>query len=170
MGTAQRFYDAFAVSDWHTMGLLYAPNATFTDPAFPLLSAEEASLMWKMLLSRARDFTVSANVQENGDRARVLWVAHYTFSKTKRRVVNRVQTEMTFSAGRIVRQVDRFSLWQWSRQALGLPGLLLGWTPLIRTQVQREAAQSLQRFAAEEKARAAMSATRSSANKEKVIR
>jgi ketosteroid isomerase-like protein len=150
MGTAKRFYDAFAVGDWYTMGLLYAPNATFSDPAFPLLSAEETALMWKMLLTRARDFKLSARVKEDDQRARIQWVARYTFGKTGRRVVNRINTDMTLSAGRIVRQVDSFDFWRWSRQALGMPGLLLGWTPYLKGKVQQEAAANLARFAQRE--------------------
>ena len=48
--------------------------------------------------------------------------------------------------GLITRQRDRFDFWAWSRQALGMPGLLLGWTPFLRHKVQRQAAANLQKF------------------------
>jgi hypothetical protein len=35
--------------------------------------------------------------------------------------------------------------WPWSRQALGAPGLLLGWTPLLRAKVQRQAGANLRK-------------------------
>lgn len=148
MGVAQRFYDAFAIRDWHTMGMLYAPSATFSDPVFPLLDVDGVRAMWQMLLTRGQDLTCTATVEEDDDHARAVWIARYTFTSTGRRVVNRVTTEMTFAAGRIVRHVDRFSFWNWSRQALGMPGLLLGWTPSLRNQVRAQAAHSLQRFRA----------------------
>jgi hypothetical protein len=54
---------------------------------------------------------------------------------------------MAISAGKIVRQVDTFSLWRWTRQALGAQGLLLGWTPIVRNKVRAQAAHSLREFA-----------------------
>jgi hypothetical protein len=56
---------------------------------------------------------------------------------------------MTLAAGKIIRQVDSFSLWRWSRQALGTRGLLLGWTPIVKNKVQAQAANSLRQFARE---------------------
>jgi len=154
MSVAERFYDAFALGDWHTMGMTYAQHATFSDPVFPLLGVDEVRAMWHMLLAGAQDFSLSYNiVAENEDGARVVWVARYTFGPTGRPVTNRAVTEMRFAAGRIVKQVDRFSFWRWSRQALGVPGLLLGWTPMLRAKVQSQAAAGLRRFVQQERQR-----------------
>ena len=148
MGVAERFYEAFMVRDHYTMGLLYAEHGTFSDPVFPLLNARGARLMWQMLLSRAEDFGIEVNIVEDSPkRARVDWVAYYTFTATRRPVVNRIHTEMTLSAGKIVRHVDTFNLWRWSRQALGTRGALLGWTPIVRNKVRAQAAHSLREFA-----------------------
>ncbi len=148
MGVATRFYDAFMVRDHYTMGLLYANHATFRDPVFPRLTAQGARLMWQMLLSEAEDLAIDVNViEDTPDRARVDWTARYTFTPTKRWVVNRVHTEMVVAAGKIVQQVDDFSFWRWSGQALGWRGWLLGATPLVRDKVQRQAAKSLKEFA-----------------------
>ncbi len=146
MAVAQRFYDAFAVGDWGTMARLYAPQATFSDPVFPHLTADQTRAMWGMLLSRAVDMECSSSVEETNDRARVIWVARYTFSGTGRPVVNRVYTEMELGAGMILRQVDRFSFWRWSRQALGPIGWTLGWTPFLRAGVRRQAAENLAKY------------------------
>jgi hypothetical protein len=148
MGVAEQFYEAFMVQDHYTMGLLYAENATFSDPVFPLLNARGARMMWAMLLTRAEDLGIQVNILEDSPaRARVEWTAHYTFGATGRRVVNRIQTEMAISNGRIVRQIDRFSLWRWARQALGVQGLLLGWTPMVQNRIRKQAARSLGEFA-----------------------
>lgn len=148
MGVAERFYEAFMVRDHYTMGRLYAEHATFSDPVFPLLNARGARVMWQMLLTRADDLAVEARVIEDTQtRARVEWVAYYTYSPTRRSVVNRVNTEMAIAAGKIVRQVDRFNLWRWSEQALGVKGLLLGWTPMVQNRIRAQAAQSLRAFA-----------------------
>jgi hypothetical protein len=58
---------------------------------------------------------------------------------------------MAIAAGKIVRQVDRFSFWRWSRQALGWKGWLLGWTPWLRNRVRAQAAEALRRFAQKER-------------------
>lgn len=148
MGVAERFYEAFMVRDHYTMGMLYAEHATFSDPVFPLLNARGARFMWKMLLTRAEDLGIEVKILEDSPmRARVEWVAYYNFGATGRRVVNRIQTEMALSNGRIVRQVDRFNLWRWSGQALGIKGWLLGWTPLVRNRIRAQAAHSLLEYA-----------------------
>lgn len=151
MGIARRYIDALAIGDHHTMGRLYAPTATFSDPVFPMLSGPEAALMWEMLLTRALDSSVSANVEEHESRgsgqACAVWVARYRYGAPGRRVENRVHTELTCQAGRIVKQVDHFSFWKWSCRALGAPGLLLGWTPMVRVKVQREVQAQLIKFA-----------------------
>lgn len=154
MSVAERFYDAFALGDWHTMGMLYAQHATFSDPVFPLLSTDEVRGMWHMLLSRAEDFSLNYKIDaESEDGARVIWVARYTFSATGRPVTNRIVTEMRFAAGRIVKQTDRFNFWRWSSQALGVRGLLLGWTPLVRDRVRAQAAIGLKSFMEKERQR-----------------
>ncbi|MEN9670596.1 MAG: hypothetical protein RL018_873, partial [Pseudomonadota bacterium] len=43
---------------------------------------------------------------------------------------------------------DSFNFWAWSRQALGAPGLLIGWTPFLRAKVQATANDNLQKFLA----------------------
>jgi hypothetical protein len=124
MGIAERFYEAFMVRDYYTMGLLYASHATFSDPVFPRLTAQGARLMWQMLLSEAEDLEIDVKILEDTpDRARVDWSARYTFTPTKRVVVNRVHTE------------------------LGWKGWLLGFTPLVQDKVRGQAARSLKEFA-----------------------
>ena len=51
-----------------------------------------------------------------------------------------------FRDGLVIRHVDRFDFWRWSRQALGAPGWLLGWTSLLRGKVRAQAAKGLAAF------------------------
>jgi hypothetical protein len=74
------------------------------------------------------------------------WDAHYTFSATGRAVHNAIDAQFTLRDGLIVRHVDRFDFWRWSRQALGVPGWLLGWTPLLKAKVRAQAAKGLAAF------------------------
>ncbi len=72
--------------------------------------------------------------------------ARYTFSKTGRKVDNRIEAMFAFRDGRIVRHYDRFSFWRWSSQALGPAGRFLGWFAPLKWTVRRQAAAQLDRF------------------------
>jgi hypothetical protein len=61
-------------------------------------------------------------------------------------VVNDVHASFRFADGKIAEHTDDFDFHRWSRQALGTPGLLLGWTPLLRRATQRKARASLDQF------------------------
>lgn len=138
------FYVAFAARDAEAMAKLYHADIRFSDPAFTLLVGDEAGDMWRMLISRGKDLTItliSASADDNGGRAR--WEARYTFSQTGRFVINTIDAVFAFRDGRIVRHVDYFSFWKWSRQALGPIGLLLGWSWPLKSLVRKKAAASL---------------------------
>ena len=77
------------------------------------------------------------------------WDATYRFSATGRMVLNRIDGEFTFNPqGLITQHRDSFDFWTWSRQALGAPGLLLGWTPMLRKKVRTTAASNLAKYLA----------------------
>lgn len=140
------FYEAFAKGDHGTMGAAYADEARFSDPVFPDLSADEVRSMWRMLLERGSDLELSfSGISANEHSGVAHWEAIYTFSATGRKVHNVIDAKFTFENGRIVRHVDSFDFWRWTRMALGLKGTLLGWTPLVRSKVQSTAARQLAR-------------------------
>jgi hypothetical protein len=64
-----------------------------------------------------------------------------------------VRSTFRFADGAIAEQVDSFGFHRWARQALGPPGLLLGWTPMLRSTVRRRAREALDEFMAEERDR-----------------
>ena len=152
--TIERFYAAFAKLDAETMAACYAADAAFDDEAFSLRGREQIGGMWAMLCNatkaKGRDvwkLEVSAITERSAH-----WDATYRFSATGRMVLNRIDAEFEFDrAGLITRHRDRFDFWRWSRQALGMPGLLLGWSPLLRAKVRAQAAKNLQRFIASRK-------------------
>lgn len=142
------FYRCLAARDAAGMAACYHPEVHFTDELFDLRGAD-AGAMWAMLCERGEDLVVEHGGIEADDRTgRARWQATYTFSATGRKVRNSIDARFEFRDGRIVRHVDSFDFWRWSRQALGLPGLLLGWSGLLRARVARTAARSLSRFAA----------------------
>jgi len=94
-----------------------------------------------------RDLALDASgIAADGNSGQAHWDARYTFSATGRKVLNRIDARFEFRDGLIVRHVDRFDVWAWARQALGLPGLLLGWSGALREKVQAKAAKSLADF------------------------
>ena len=108
--------------------------------------------MWRMLAARSSDLRLELLERAaDGDRGSAHWVAHYTFSQTGRPVVNDVRASLRFADGLIVEHRDEFDFYRWARQALGPVGLLLGWSPLIRTAVRRRARTSLDEFVAAER-------------------
>ena len=142
-----RFYEAFAVRDAETMARCYHRDVEFSDPVFPNLKGDAAGDMWRMLAARATDLVVRFDVKSADDqRGEAHWDADYTFTKTGRKVSNRIDAQFEFQDGLIRRHRDRFDLWRWSRMALGAPGLLLGWSPLLRNKVRHQAATGLAAF------------------------
>jgi ketosteroid isomerase-like protein len=144
-----RFYEAFARRDAAGMTACYHPAATFEDPAFGPLDREAACAMWAMLLGRSADLAVTHRItDETGPMVTAHWEARYTFTRTGRSVLNRIEATFTLEDGLIRNHRDRFSFWAWARQAFGPAGLLLGWTPWFQAKVRAEALRALAAYRA----------------------
>ena len=147
----ERFYASFAKLDGAAMQACYAPDATFDDEAFSLKGPAQIGGMWRMLCdtTKAKGMAHWKLVVSDITAHSAHWEAHYLFSATGRLVHNRIDAAFTFDGhGLITTHRDRFDFWAWSRQALGTPGLLLGWSPFLRNKVRAQAAANLQRFLA----------------------
>ena len=144
-----RFYQAFQQLDAEQMVACYAPDVRFSDPAFGTLSGDDAGDMWRMLTTRAKAFSLTfTDVQADANGGSANWVATYLFSQTGRTVVNRIQASFVIRDGLIVEHRDHFDMWRWSAQALGFQGMLIGWTPLLKNTVRRQAKNGLRQFQA----------------------
>lgn len=149
MSVLHAFYTAFAQRDARVMGALYHPEARFSDPVFPDLAVEHVRAMWRMLVEQGHDLCISFKVlYEDEHTGHARWEAFYTFSRTGRKVHNIIDSRFTFKDGLILTQRDSFSLWRWSRQALGFTGIVLGWSPMVRDRVRGMAAAALLRYMA----------------------
>ncbi len=153
--TLHTFYRAFAALDPDTMARCYAPGVHFRDPVFDLNGREEVMGMWRMLCeavqARGRqDWTLEfSGVSADTATGRAHWQATYRFGPSGRLVQNQIDAQVQFDAsGCIVQHTDRFDFWRWSRQALGATGLLLGWSPLLHSQVKTKANASLRKYLA----------------------
>lgn len=144
-----RFYTGLAERDAEAMVSCYADDIVFEDPAFGELRGHHAGDMWRMLCSSDTDLKLEHKILSSTDTTvRTNWIAEYTFTATGRAVRNDIEATMTFEDGLIVDHRDQFDMWKWSSQALGLPGRLLGWSPLIRSKVRSTALGSLAKFQA----------------------
>ena len=138
------FYQAFQRGDAEAMCACYHPEVRFSDPAFRDLRGAEAGDMWRMLCSRAQDFSLTfSDVQADQDRGSAQWQARYTFTQTGRSVLNRIHAEFVFRDGLIIEHRDHFDLWRWARQALGAKGWLVGALPAGRRAIAAQARRSL---------------------------
>lgn len=151
--TIERLYNALANLDAASMEACYAENARFDDEVFTLAGRRQIGAMWRMLCSDARLRGIGQWKLELGDirtsasKGRVHWEVHYRFGRRERQVHNRVEAKFDFDEqGLIVRHRDRFDFWRWTRQALGLQGWLLGWSPRLRERVRLRAARQLQHY------------------------
>ena len=156
--TLENFYAAFAALDADTMAACYAVGVEFQDEVFTLHGKVEVAGMWRMLCEGVKakgrkDWKlVFSDVSADATSGKAHWDATYRFSATGRMVLNRIDGAFRFDdKGLIVQHRDTFDFWTWARQALGTPGLLLGWTPFLRNKVRHQAKANLQRFMAGKK-------------------
>ncbi len=139
-----RFYEGFAAGDADTMATCYHEKIHFHDPVFQDLNGPEVMKMWRMLLARSDDLAITLG-DHRADEAigSAHWSAVYTFSQTGRIVHNEIDAAFMFKDGLIIDHIDRFDFWKWTRMALGLPGTLLGWSPVVQGKVRKQSAQLL---------------------------
>jgi hypothetical protein len=100
-----------------------------------------------MLISAGKDLRIDFNNIKADDRkGSCHWEAWYTFSRTGKKVHNVIDASFEFKEGLILVHKDVFDFWRWSRQALGVAGLLLGWSPILKNKIQATAASGLRKF------------------------
>lgn len=142
-----KFYSSFQELDWKGMGECYHEHVVFYDPVFENQEGDRARGMWEMLCGRARDWNLNfSEVRADEEYGSCRWQATYTFSATGRKVVNEVSARFRFAEGKILEHQDDFDIWKWSRQALGTPGFLLGWTSAVKDKIRANAKKGLDLF------------------------
>lgn len=131
------YWNALGNRDGATMAACYAPHADFKDEVFQL-EGDAIGRMWKSLFSPGADVRIQTHpLKQTGDVVTGTWEAWYQFQD--RDIHNVIHSTFLLQDGLIVSQRDRFNFWKWSSQALGWKGRLLGWTPLVRKAVQKQA-------------------------------
>lgn len=148
----KQFYTAFSERRIEKMLECYHEGIVFEDPAFGVLRGDQARWMWRMLLSNnSAELKVDfGDIEADEEKGSAKWVATYLFGPKKRKVVNRVSASFKFEDGKIIEHKDTFDLWRWTRQALGLPGYLLGWSPFMKGKIQKMTNSRLNAFIEQE--------------------
>lgn len=147
--TIEKFYEAFNRLDAEEMISYYHNDIMFEDPAFGKLQGDKAKNMWRMLCDSQKEDQFSVNfskIEIIDSKVKAYWEAHYTFSKTGRKVHNRINASFTFKDNKIINHKDTFDLYKWSKQALGFSGFLIGWTPFFKSKLQAQTNQLLLRY------------------------
>src|SRR5215467_14306106 len=143
----QQFYKCFQNRDYKGMAECYHDDIEFSDAVFTDLKGNKAKAMWQMLCERATDLDITvSNIEADEKQGRAHWEAIYTFSKTGRKVHNKIEADFQFREGKIIKHKDRFDLWKWAGMALGIKGQILGWLPTVQGAIRKEASSNLEKY------------------------
>lgn len=144
----QKFYTAFANSNATEMCTCYHQRIQFSDPVFGVLKGNEVCDMWQMLIEKSNgNLKINfSEIKADEYTGSVQWIATYNFSKTNRKVVNKIHSQFQFQDGLIIKHTDDFDIWKWSMQALGWKGYLLGWTGYLQKNIQIKAKIALKSY------------------------
>lgn len=141
----EKFYTAFKEHDAETMAECYHEDVVFEDPAFGELKGEHASNMWRMLVRRGKDMKLEfSDVQADETTGSAHWEPKYTIGG--RAVHNKIDATFKFKDGLIIDHRDKFDSYRWAKQAFGLVGLAIGWTPMFRNYLRKTVTKQLARY------------------------
>lgn len=150
----ETFYSAFENLDAQTMNSCYHSDIVFEDPAFDVLKGDKAKAMWEMLCEsqKGKDFKVIySDIKTNTNKGSAHWEAFYRYSKTGRRVHNKIDATFEFKDGLIIKHIDEFNIHKWAKQALGLKGYLLGGTSFFKKKLNEQTNNVLDQYIEEKK-------------------
>lgn len=141
------FYTCFQNKDVQGMQDCYADHAVFNDTVFQNLNASEVRSMWAMLIGSGKDMRIEfKDIKGDKDGASGHWDAYYTFSATGNRVINQIDATFRIENGKIVEHRDTFDFYTWAKQALGLTGVLIGWTSFLKNKIRKKARKNLENY------------------------
>tara|TARA_R110002049_G_scaffold62062_8_gene166312 strand:+ start:257 stop:733 length:477 start_codon:yes stop_codon:yes gene_type:complete len=145
----EKFYTALNNCDGETMTSCYHDDIIFEDPAFGVLKGERAKAMWLMLCEsqKGKGFKVEfSDVKVNKNIGSAHWEAIYTFSKTGRKVHNKIDATFQFKDDLIIKHTDEFNLHKWSKQAMGIKGIFFGGMQFFKNKLQNQTNYLLDKF------------------------
>lgn len=139
----RKFYAAFERKDVATMMDCYGEAVVFNDPVFHNLDYKTTRQMWELVIPLGQNITIEIEkIEELKNRFVVVWRPSYQYY-TGRKVAHRVQTVFNINHKKIIQHTDDFDFHNWSKQAFGIIGLLLGKTAFFKITIQRLAVNAL---------------------------
>lgn len=146
--TVTNFYTALENTDAKVVCESYHRDIVFRDPVFGRLIGRDVCQMWKMLMHKSNGNLKVELLEIKADNytGKALWKVTCHFGKNNNKVVNTIHSEFRFKDGLIIKHTDDFDIWKWSKQALGMPGFLLGWTGYMHKKIQEKALLALKKF------------------------
>ncbi|SDH47667.1 nuclear transport factor 2 family protein [Winogradskyella thalassocola] len=145
----EKFYTALSHCDGQTMVSCYHEDIVFEDPAFGILKGERAKAMWLMLCEsqNGKGFNVEfSDINTNDKTGSAHWEAIYNFSKTGRKVHNKIDASFEFKDGLIIKHTDEFDLHKWAKQAMGIKGIFFGGMQFFKNKLQSQTNSMLDKF------------------------
>lgn len=148
----EKFYTAFSKKDAATMTACYADNIEFEDPAFGKLKGHDAVAMWTMLITRSKDLHVTfSDIAVEAGKGKAAWIATYTFTRTGRKVINKVNATFELAEGKIVKHTDSFDLNAWLQMAFGWKGILFAYLPFLKNKFKQTVKKTLTSYLEKQK-------------------
>ena len=143
-----KFYKGFQNGNAKEMTECYHSEIVFQDPVFGKLHGKEATKMWEMLIAKGKgNNKITFNsIQADKETGSANWIAEYNYGEKKRKVINNVSAKFKFKDGLIIEHTDTFDLWKWTKQALGAPGYVMGWTSFMKNKIQKTTNSQLSDF------------------------
>ncbi len=140
---AERFFGAVSTGDIDELKACMALNSRLDAPEIGRIEGKQVRLYWAGFFASIKGFS-AINRFECVETSLVTasWSRSYLFIPTGRRVTLAGETTLTFEAGRIVGQTDRFDLRLWMHQIFGAKAfalmLLPGWADWIRGEMRKQ--------------------------------
>ena len=101
---------------------------------------------------KGKDFkVVVSDIEGNATKGSAQWEAFYTFSKTGRKVHNKINAKFQFKDGLMISHIDAFNLHNWAKQAMGVKGLLMGRTRYFSNKLKAQTNYLLDKYIEEKK-------------------
>lgn len=148
----EKFYTAFANKDAAAMASCYSDDIEFEDPAFGKLKGREAVAMWTMLVSRSKDLRITfSEISANSGKGNAMWIATYTFTKTGRKIINKIHASFEFADGKITKHNDSFDLNAWLKMAFGWKGFLFANVAFLKNKFKQQVRKTLVDYMARHK-------------------
>jgi hypothetical protein len=139
-----RLFKAFQSKDADAILAAYSAKCQFNHPLIGCMSKDEFSKAVQIFIRETPDYELAFQINHvSAKRVEVEWTMTHIFHLTGRIIKQNGKTTCFLSANSVVRQIDQFDRRIWSRQAMGVTGLVLSFVPGWKSFIERELRNTL---------------------------